>query len=338
MGLVLPIHLYDKGEEKFVMTVNGKVNTDKINMVLPHEHIVTDFTGAEILVQPQYRPNEAVLIVLPWLIQLKKRGVSLLAECTPSYIGKDVRLLQQLSKQSGMHIMTNTGYYAAAAQKYLPRHAFTENAGELAARFLKEWKHGIDGTGIRPGFIKLGVDGGPLKEIDKKIIRAAAAAHLKSGLKIAIHTGDAGTAREEFELLAGEGIAPTAFIWIHAQNDKSGDTQVDLAKKGCWISLDGINAGAASIEAYGNQLIRLKKNDLLKRVLISHDDGWAVNKNQHTRSISFDLFKNGNTVPYQAIFDYLKPYLLQKGFSENDFNTLMVKNPREAFAIKICRL
>lgn len=328
----------DVYETPFIMTVNGKVNTKSLTITLPHEHITTDFTGAEIVVQPQYSQTDAINIILPWIKKVKQRGVSLLIECTPRYIGRDVRLLKLLSDKSGVHIMTNTGYYAAVSQKYLPKHAFDESANQLSVRFLKEWTEGIDQTGIRPGFIKLGVDKGPLKEVEKKLIKAGAITHLQSGLKIAIHTGDAAAAKEELSILTEGGVAPEAFIWVHAQNDQTGDTQVELAKRGCWISLDGINASDASIQRYSNFLLKLKENNLLDKVLISHDDGWAVNKNDDTRLVALNLFANGNTVPYQTIFTKLKPFLMQRGFTENDVSILMIKNPGTAYAIKICSI
>ncbi|MEJ7587712.1 MAG: hypothetical protein WKI04_09145 [Ferruginibacter sp.] len=334
------VFLYEpetRGVEPFLMTVTGRMLLNKVNIALPHEHITTDFSGAETVRQPQYEQLVAFNIILPWLKKLKEQGVTLITECTPNFIGRDVRLLRLLSKSSGLNIMTNTGYYAAVGQKYLPQHTYSETAVQLSNRFLKEWTSGIDGSGIQPGFIKLGVDKGPLKEVEKKLIRAAALTHLKSGLKIAIHTGDSHAAAEEFSILAGEGVAPEAFIWVHAQNDTTGDTQVELAKKGCWISLDGINASDSSIEEYGNHLLRLKKNDLLTKVLISHDDGWAVNRNAQTGVVSLDLFNNGNIVPYQTIFSKFKPYLREKGFTDNDFAVIMTRNPAQAYSIKVCR-
>ncbi len=330
--------LTDLNQTSFIMTVNGKVNTNSLTITLPHEHITTDFTGAEKVIQPQYNQTDAINTILPWINKVKQQGVSLLIESTPAYIGRDVRLLKLLSDQSGVHIMTNTGYYAAVGQKYLPKHAFEESAGQLSARFLKEWSDGINQTGIRPGFIKLGVDKGPLKEIEKKLIKAAALTHLKCGLKIAIHTGDGAAAKEELSILTEAGVAPEAFIWVHAQNDHTGDTQVELAKRGCWISLDGINASDDSIQRYSNFLLKLKENNLLDKVLISHDDGWAVNKNTDTGLVTLSLFANGNTVPYQTVFTKLKPFLIQRGFTEKDFSIIMIKNPGKAYAIKICSI
>ena len=87
--------------------------------------------------------------------------------------------------------MTNTGYYGAADDKFVPAHAYVETAGQLADRFIAESRDGIEGTGIRPGFLKVGVDRGQLSSIDRKLVVAAARCHLTTGLTIAAHTGDA---------------------------------------------------------------------------------------------------------------------------------------------------
>ena len=320
----------------YLMTVTGKINAADIGMMLPHEHITTDFAGAETVVQPQYRQEDAFRLILPFLQQLKQQGVTILAECTPNYLGRDVALLARLSKASGVHIVTNTGYYAAVDEKFLPKHFYNETENQIADRWLNEWNNGIDNTGIKPGFIKLGVGKGPLKVTEHKLIRAAAMTHLSSGLKVAIHSGDGAAAMEEHELLLAAGVAPEGHIVVHAQNDADGKAQSALATKGTWISLDGIKDTANSIPRYVETLQRMKKENLLHRVLISHDDGWGVNKKEDG-SIALDLFGDKSAQPYSGIFRRLKPELLLKGFTEEDFQLLMKKNPAEAYTIKICK-
>lgn len=322
-------------DKAFIMTVNGKINLKQAGVFLSHEHIVTDFTGAEQVEQPQYNRQEAFVQLLPYIKALKQSGISVLVECTPAYIGRDVRLLKQLSVAANLHILTNTGYYAAADLKFLPAHTYTESSSELANRWLKEWKDGIEGTGVRPGFIKLGVGNGPLKPVEQKLVEAAAYTHLKSGLKIAIHTGNAAAVFEELDILNRFGVDATALIWVHAQNDADGEAHIKMAKKGCWISLDGISQSDEVIQQYATQLSRLKRAQLLHKVLISHDDGFGVNKKGDL--VTLDNFKNDQSMPYQAIFSILKPLLLRTGFSEGDFHQMLVKNPAEAFKIEICK-
>lgn len=319
----------------FLMTVTGSVPANKAGLTFSHEHITTDFIGAEKVRQPQYNRNDAYVLILPTLKKLYSQGVRTMVECTPNYLGRDVVLLKRLSEASGINILTNTGYYAAVDYKFLPKHFYEESIQQIGERWLKEWKDGIDGTAIRPGFIKLGVGKGPLKSEEQKLIRAAAYTHLRSGLKIAIHSGDGLAAREEQEILSSENVAPAAHIIIHSQNDRSGDVQLELARKGCWISLDGVKNSDDTISTYISFLQRLKKENVLHRVLISHDDGWGVNTNLSDGKVTLDLFGQPGDTPFAAIFEKLKPALLQQGFTEKDFDIMMIQNPAEAFAIKV---
>jgi predicted metal-dependent phosphotriesterase family hydrolase len=318
-------------EEGYLMTVTGKMKPADAGIFLPHEHTFTDFIGAEKVAQPQYDRKKAFEFILPYLEKLKASGVSTLAECTPAYIGRDAVLLKRLSRASGLRIITNTGYYAAVDFKYLPAHAHTESIEQLAARWLKEWRYGIERTGIRPGFIKLGVGNAPLKTLEKKLISAAAITHLKSGLKIAIHTGNGEAAAEEIELLAASGAGPGAMIWVHAQNDDNGRYHTALARKGCWISLDGFNGSEKAIAKYTGYLKAFKAAGLLNKVLISQDEGFAVVEN----GSRFELFNKENTSPYTSVLSKLKPALKKEGFSDEELQLIMVSNPADAFKIEL---
>lgn len=321
-----------------IMTVNGSIHAHKMGISLPHEHITTDFTGAELVHQPQYDIEGAAEGILPYLLELKSLGCNTIFECTPNYIGRDVRLLKLLSDRSGMNIITNTGYYAAANYKYLPKHFYDESAEQLAERWIKEWREGIDGTGIRPGFIKIGVNKAPLTSDERKLVEAAAITHLQTGLTIAIHTGNGAAAKEELEWLMQMGVAPDAMIWVHAQHDKEEDHFLtDLARMGVWISLDGVNAKPRQLKRYLYQLQSMRSEGLLHRALISHDDGWAVNtaEEEGKKVVHLSLFDNGNKVPYHTIFSKLIPDLLSWGFTRKDIKQIMVKNPRHAFMIRV---
>jgi phosphotriesterase-related protein len=84
----------------------------------------------------------------------------------------------------------------------------------------------------------------------------------------------------------------------------------------------------------------MRKEGLLDKVLISHDDGWAVNAEEVAgeKRVQLDLFKNGNTLPYHTIFEKLIPNLYSWGFTPKDIKQIMVKNPRKAFAIRVRKL
>ncbi|MBL9135815.1 MAG: hypothetical protein JNK85_08105 [Verrucomicrobiales bacterium] len=315
-----------------VVTVTGEISATEMGRTLSHEHVTTDFLGAEKLPAPRYDRDAAFLAIRPHFERLAKQSVRTLVECTPAHIGRDVRLLKRLSEATGIRILTNTGYYGAVDNKFLPRHAHTESVDQLAARWLAEWRDGIDGTGIRPGFIKLGTGGGPLPDLHVKLLRAACRVHRETGMSIAMHTGDGAAARHEVAVLREEGVAPSALIWVHAQNDP-GPIQLELARAGVWVSLDGYSTATRNPERYRNFLMEHQKAGTLGRVLISHDDGWAVDGEAPTGS-TLTLFGNGNQEPYRSIFERLVPDLRRVEMGDAEIRMLLETNPREAFAIR----
>jgi phosphotriesterase-related protein len=144
-----------------IMTVLGPIDPKEMGLTLPHEHVLVDFVGADQVSPDRYDPEEAFQVALPYLEEAKRLGCRTLIECTPAYLGRDPKLLKRLSEATGLHLLTNTGFYNAGDGKYLPDFAKEASADQLAERWVKEWKEGIEDTEIRPGFIKIGMDRGP---------------------------------------------------------------------------------------------------------------------------------------------------------------------------------
>ena len=316
-----------------IMTVLGPVPASRLGRALTHEHIVTDFIGAEKSAGPRYDPEAAVATILPHLRALKERGVSALFECTPRYIGRDVRLLRRLSEAAEIHLVTNTGYYGAVGNRYLPRYAHEETVHQLADRWLREWQEGIEGTEVRPGFVKLGTDRGPLPALHVKLLRAAARVHRQTGLTLCAHTGDGAAAMDQLRILEEERVAPEAFVWVHAQNGTDAE-RIEAARRGAWVSLDGYSLADGNPERYRDALLALKAAGCWHRVLISHDDGWAV-EGDSPRQAPLKLFGNGNPEPYRSLFDRLWPDLRRAGCSEEELDQLLRLNPARAFGIRV---
>ncbi|WP_339812201.1 phosphotriesterase [uncultured Imperialibacter sp.] len=306
-----------------VISVNGKMTPSEMGTTLIHEHILVDFIGADSVGYHRWDRDSVIAQTLPFLVDAKKRGVNTFIDCTPAYLGRDPWLLQELSELSGLTIITNTGYYGAVGNKYLPEHAFTETAEQLATRWIDEFQNGIEGSGVRPGFIKISVNSDvPLSTVDQKLVRAAAITHLATGMTIASHTGPALPALEEIALLKAEGVDPSAFIWVHAQIETDFTYYNKAYDLGAWISFDGV---VWDVEEHLKRLIYCKKNGLLDKVLISHDAGWY----------SPGELNGGDFKPFTAIFDELIPLLKQNDFSEKDIDQLLRVNPARAFAINV---
>lgn len=315
------ITVYKKNRNA-VFTVNGPIDASSMGFTLIHEHILVDFIGAEKVSPNRYESEKVISKALPFLKQAYANGCRTLVDCTPPFLGRDVSVLQKLSRLTGLHIVTCTGYYGAAKEKFVPLHAYNETAQQIAARWVSEFDKGIDGTSVKPGFIKTGVDKYPLSEMQQNLIEAAAITHLATGLTIGVHTGDGAAALLELDILYKAGVSPEAWIWIHAQNEHDRSIHVKVAKAGGWVSFDGLNDD--SINYYISFLKDMKSENLLNHVLISHDAGW----------FNVGDADGGNYRGYHTVFSKLIPAMKSSGFNEKDIKLIFTDNPARVLTIQ----
>jgi predicted metal-dependent phosphotriesterase family hydrolase len=305
-----------------VQTVRGLIDVAEMGVTLVHEHVLVDFIGADRVSRSRYDADEAFRTILPRLEALRTGGGRTLFECTPAYLGRDPLLLRRLSEASGLHIVTNTGYYGAARDSAVPQHAYRETPRQLADRWTAELRDGIEGTGIRPGFLKTGVDAGPLSDIDRKLVEAGALCHLDTGLTLAVHTGDGVAALETVAVLERLGVSPEAYVWVHAQNENDPETRASIARRGGWVSLDGVSP--RSLGAHAEAVADLFHRHLLDRVLVSQDAGWY-----HVGEPG-----GGDYRPYTFLLDTFVPALRARGLEDAAVRALLVENPARAFATR----
>lgn len=303
-----------------VETVRGPLSIDALGVTLMHEHLLVDFIGADQVSPSRYDADHVFTTVLPHLLQVRALGCETLVECTPAYLGRDPALLRRLSEASGITILSNTGYYGAAKDKHLPPHAFSESPEKLARRWIREFENGIDGTSIKPAFMKIGVDEGSLSEVDARLVRAAAIAHRETRLPIASHTPTGGAAIEELDLLDRAGVPPSAFIWVHAQSERDGAFHTRVATRGAWVEFDGISP--TTVTRHVELVRQMKEQGLIGRVLVSQDAGWY----------RVGEPAGGQFRPYDTLFTAFLPALKAAGLDEEDARQLLVTNPRRALS------
>lgn len=302
-----------------VATVTGSVPVRDLGMVLMHEHVLVDFIGADKVSRSRYDADEVVRVALPHLREARELGCRTLVECTPAFLGRNAALLQRLSEESGLLIVANTGYYGAAGDKHLPAHAFKETARELAQRWINEQRRGIDGTDILPGFMKIGVDPGPLSDVDRKIVEAAGLAHKATGMPIGAHTVDGVAAHQELDLLESLGVPPDAFIWMHAHNEGDDGQLKKAAERGAWVEFDGI--GPDSVDRHVQLVKMMADAGHLGHVLVSQDAGWY-----HVGEEGGGTFR-----PFDTMFRRFVP-AIREALDEAAVTQLLVTNPARALA------
>lgn len=328
-GLVLLLSSCSTVPDRIIMTVTGPVKPSEMGKSLVHEHVLVDFIGADSTGVHRWNREEVVERVLPFLEEIREYDVHTLVECTPAYVGRDPWILRSLSEKTGMLLITNTGYYGASNNKYLPDHVKEMGAMELSRIWIEEYRNGIGDSGIKPGFIKIAVaPDDTLSPLHVKIVSAAAMTHNQTGLVIASHTGPDAPAFAQLSILKTFGIDPSRFIWVHAQHGTL-EGNLKAAAMGTWISLDNVNdeqhsepGETFSTAWYANRIMAMKEAGYLNRVLVSHDAGWYSPGEEN----------GGGFRGYTDIFTRLIPELEERGCSRQDIHQLLVNNPKQAFS------
>lgn len=308
--------------EGFIYMVNGKQAIEKLGFSLTHEHIMSNFGGTP---EDEAKYDSIALYkqVIPYLKKIKSQGIATVFDCTAAYFGRDVLRLKKISDSCKIQIVTNTGFYGGANDKYIPKFAFDSKAKAIAKIWIKEFEDGIAETGIKPGFIKLAFDDGQPSKIDIKLFKAGIITHLKTGLSMVVHTANnTEAAKEQLKLLTRYKVHPSAWIWAHANLVKDKELLVQAASKGAWISLDGVKE--SNVSEYVNVISFFKERKLLHKILLSHDG---------------NSFPRGGTIrKYEAITTLLIPELLKGLCSADEINQMMIQNPKEAFSIKVRKM
>jgi predicted metal-dependent phosphotriesterase family hydrolase len=307
-----------------VNTVNGVISPDQMGFTLPHEHVLVDFIGADSAELPRYTRDAALKVILPQIRKLQSFGVKTFVECTPRFLGRDPLLLKQLADSTGIRIITNTGYYGAQKNKFIPDSIQTMTPEKIASFWIDEFNNGIGDTGIKPGFIKIAVERSDLSEFHARLARAAAIAHKATGLTVMSHTGPASGALRQLDILKKEGVSPEAFIWTHAHNEKDSMKHVLAAKMGAWVALDAYWGSNGQLTQFVQFVVNMKNNQCLHRLLLSQDAGWY----------DPDKPNGSNYHPHTLIFEQLIPALREAGITEKELQQIFVDNPAKAFTVR----
>lgn len=164
-----------------VQSVTGPVAVADLGVVMPHEHTFIDLLR-------EYRANGLVNdpeLVAAELSRYCEAGGRTIVDCTSRGLRPQPAMVRRAALDSGVTVIMGTGFYR---RPYLDEDWFAgHSVDEIAQVILEDIREGIDGSGVKAGVIgEVGCD----REItppEEKSFRAAARAHLETGLTITTH-------------------------------------------------------------------------------------------------------------------------------------------------------
>jgi phosphotriesterase-related protein len=335
-----------------VQTVLGPVDPDRLGRVLHHEHLLSLTPGPWLSGgrsgtadwREQF-DREQVEVAVRALGRLRELGIDTVVDLSPyGVVGRDgtgtnVILLQEISRRTGMHIVAGTAVYLEA---FSPEWTVTATLGQMTQRFISDARHGIGGGPVRAGILgEQATSLGRITPHEEKCLRAAARAHLATGLALVTHTTHGTMALEQIDILTEEGVDLRRVVIGHMDTHPDTDYVRRVLDRGVNVAFDTIgkqywdfrveparpdqpdgefvkNAYLRSDHTRAERVARLVREGYTGQLLLSHDlTGEEVYLNPATHG----------QWGYAYLSSSFYGQLTELGVGEGDLDTMLARNP-----------
>ncbi|UJP09984.1 aryldialkylphosphatase [Microbacterium sp. KUDC0406] len=230
-----------------VRTVLGDVDPQSLGRVNYHEHLfqISPLLEGDELDDEAASGAEAA--------HLKASGFEAMVDATPFGLGRDPEAVARISASTGLAVVATTGRHREA--HYAADHPTRRwDAERLADLFVSDIVEGMlvsdddplstraaapDGTPVRAGMLKGGVDYWRISDFEHTTLVALAAAHRIAGAPIMVHLEFCTAAHEVLDLLNAEGVASDRVVLAHADRDPDAGLHAALAERGAYLGYDG---------------------------------------------------------------------------------------------------
>ena len=311
-----------------ISSVLGPLDTADLGFTLSHEHVSVTSAGIQ-QVYPEFIDRAGTIKrAVADLTTARGEGLGTMVDVTTIDLGRDVRLLEQVSRESGVNIICATG-----AWRDIPRVFHTASPDHIAPLYIREIEEGIEGTGIRAGIIKVANDKGGVTPEGEIILRAAARAQKATGVPISTHTwAPERVGEQQVRIFEDEGVDLNRVYVGHSNDTTDIGYLTGLLARGVWIGLDrypGPQAGETP-DWVGRTETAKKLIDAGygNRIMIGHD--WSVTLTAANREY-MEARHNLNPDGYLFATRKVIPKLREIGATDEDIQNIFVKNPRNFF-------
>jgi len=335
-----------------IQTVLGPIAPEALGPTLMHEHLLWDIAppslkakndpGPEIALEnywkysygeishPRKYQLHDVAIAVDEVAKMHADGGRAIVELSCGGLKPDPRGLQEIQAATGVQVVMGCGYYV---EEYQDPRNHGRSVDDFAREMVAQVLDGAWGTPVRAGMIgEIGCQS-PWTELERRVMRAAFIAQAETGAAINVHPGrheDQPQEVADFAKANGADLARMVISHIDRTIFDS-DRLLRLADTGVTLEFDLFGQEqsyyALSDIDMPNDAIRLRhlrtliQHGHLDRVVISHDICYL------TRLTRFGGHGYGH------IFRNVVPMMRRRGFSEDEIDAILVRNPRRLLTI-----
>jgi phosphotriesterase-related protein len=310
-----------------VQSVLGPVAAESLGFVLAHEHIACASAGV-IRSWPSLFGGRAELVARGTraLADAHEAGVTTIVDATTFDLGRDIEVLADVARASGVTILASTGHWLLPSPTMLAR-----SVDQLADLFTGDLSVGADGTSIRAAVIKVASEESVLP-FEERVLEAAARAHRATGAPILTHAAARHRIGEaQADILEAAGVDPGRVVIGHSDDSTDIGYLTGLLRRGFRIGMDRLPNGAMpeygpqSVEDRIDMIVRVVDEGFADRLVLAHDDPvWAGLLTE----IDQDRHVEANPDRLAFVSRRVVPELRRRGVSDAAIEQMTVSSPR----------
>ncbi len=302
-------------DQPHVMTALGPIAPGALGLTLHHEHVIAK--PMDVGSQDPDLLLDSVDAAVAELEDAFAHGLRGIVDMTPADYGRDPKAILWVAQRVPVHVIVITGHHKHLHAAPWVRDKSVE---EIAAQSIEEIRVGIDGTDMRAGAIKAGTSLNEITEVEERVLRAAARAHLATGAPISTHTDKGTMALEQVAILREEGVTPERVVIGHLDFALDEDYLLRVLDTGVFVSFDQISKTKyAPDEERAAMLAKLAARGHLKQLLVSGD---------LARKSYWLAYEGGPGFRY--LIESFPVMLMEAGLTAAEVRTILVENPEIA--------
>jgi phosphotriesterase-related protein len=319
-----------------VETVRGPVDLGQLGQTLMHEHVfVLSTEHVQNYGSSWWDEETRVADAIEKLNSLYAKGIHTIVDPTVWGLGRYIPRIQRIAAQTPVNIIVATGLYVyeELPQQYAYRGPglLLDIPDPLVTDFAGDITEGIAGTGVKAAFLKCCMETPELTPGVERIARAVARAHAETGAPITVHTsGPHQTGRTTVRIFKEEGVDLSKVVIGHAGDSNDLDYLTELADQGVLLGMDRFgldlfNPGAERVKT----IVALAARGYAPSMVLAHDANCFIDyfgaALDQVRPIAAPNWH------YEHISDDVLPALLEAGVTQEQIDTMLVRNPVRYF-------
>jgi len=300
-----------------VRTVLGDLPPARLTgATLIHEHLSMNFFGSN----PALAFYRDLALMSAEVRACADDGVTCIVDTGHPDLGRSIDALRTIASRSGMLIVAGGGFHT---KPLYPTDTSRKSEEQIADDFFES------ATAERWGVIgEIGTGTAvPMDPDERKVLRAAARLHARTGLSIITHVSDgcAQCALDQVDVLDQAGVNLNHVVIGHLNDitDRPTAASLAIAKRGAYVGFD--HSGRPDdprLQEYVNTIMAMIEAGYVDKVCLSSD----FSNQKYLR-------KNGGP-GIAMLMTTMVPRLRQAGVNDATLRQILVENPRRALAFE----